>query len=82
MALFGDGEGSCAVNLSISERGAERLYYLAKYDARAVKQGRKSPIEVSVQYGGDELDDDEIEQVQHYLSAVLTDEIGIRYLRD
>jgi hypothetical protein len=82
MTLFGDSEGSCAVNLSLRNRAVERAHYLAKYDPRAVKKGKKSPVDVSVQYGGDELDDDEIEDVENYLSNMFTDEIGIQYLRD
>lgn len=82
MTLFGESDASCSINVGLGAQGIERAHYLAKYDGRAVKQGHKSPINVSVQYGGDELDDDAVEEVEGYLSSLLTDDIGIRYLRD
>lgn len=82
MALFGDSEGSCPINASIPAKGVESLHQTCKYEGRKVKHGRESPIDISVQYNGDQLDDGEVEKVENYLSALLTDEIGIRYLRD
>jgi hypothetical protein len=80
MSLFGDSEGSCAVNLSLPERAVERLHYEATYSGRRqAKQGAEASISVSVQYEGDELTDDEVATVEDYLAGLLYDEIGSRH---
>ena len=80
MSLFGDSEGSCAVNLSLPERAVERGHYEAQYSGRRqAKQGSDAPISVSVQYSGDELTDDEVATVEDWLAGMLYDEIGSRH---
>lgn len=80
MSLFGDSEGSCAVNLSLPERAVERSHYEATYAGRRqASQGAKAPVSVSVQYGGDELTDDEVQHVENWLAGLLYDEIGSRH---
>jgi len=80
MSLFGDSQGSCAVNLSLSERAIERCHYESTYSGRRqASQGASAPISVSVQYGGDELDEDDVSQVEDWLAGLLYDEIGSQY---
>lgn len=80
MGLFGDTDGSCAVNLSLPERAVERLHYQSVYSGRRqAKQGAEAPVSVSIQYGGEELDDDEVATVEDYLAGMLYDEIGSRH---
>ncbi|WP_436908454.1 hypothetical protein [Halosimplex marinum] len=80
MGLFGDSDGSCAINLSLPERAVERAHYEATYSGRRqASQGAEAPISVSVQYEGDELDDDDVAQVEDWLTGLLYDEIGSRH---
>jgi hypothetical protein len=80
MALFGDSEGSCAVNLSLPEQAVERAHYEATYSGRRqASQGAEAPISVSIQYSGEELTDDEVATVEDWLAGKLYDEIGSRY---
>lgn len=80
MSLFGDTDGDCAVNLSLPERAVERANYEAVYSGRRqAKQGAEAPIEVSVQYGGEELTDDEVATVEDWIAGMLYDEIGSRH---
>lgn len=80
MTLFGDSEGTCAVNLSLPEQAVERAHYESMYSGRRQRsQGAEAPISISVQYGGDELTDDEVALVEDWLAGMLYDEIGSRY---
>jgi hypothetical protein len=80
MSLFGDSEGSCAVNLSLPERAVERAHYEATYSGRRqATRGSEATISVSVQYGGDELTEDEVATVEDWLAGVLYDELGSQY---
>lgn len=80
MSLFGDSEGSCAVNLSLPEQAVERAHYQATYSGRRqTQQGAEAPVSVSVQYSGDELTEEEIKAVEDWLAGELYTDIGSRY---
>lgn len=69
-------EAKSTVNGSIPERAIERFHYLAKHsrDKRKAAAAEHN-VNVSVQYDGDELDDEQVELVEQHLAYMLYDPV-------
>lgn len=72
--MIGDSEEKVAVNLSLPERVIERYHYIARYhDSKSrFQEGRVGP-DVSIQYQGDELTDDDVVLVENFVAYLLWD---------
>jgi len=72
--MIGDSRDKTPVNLSIPENVVERYHYLARYhtDKSRFDGGGVGP-DVSIQYTGDELTDDEVSLVENFVAYRLWD---------
>jgi hypothetical protein len=72
--MIGNSTTKVAVNLSLSEKVVERYHYQARYheDKSRFHEGQVGP-DVSIQYDGDELTDDEVDLVEDYVAFLLWD---------
>lgn len=72
--MIGDSTAKVPVNLSLPEKVIERYHYLARYhgDKSRFHEGNVGP-DVSVQYDGDELADDDVVLVENYVAYLLWD---------
>lgn len=72
--MIGDSTQNTPVNLSLPERVIERYHYLARYhgDKSRFEAGKVGP-DVSIQYNGDELSDDDLTLVENYVAYLLWD---------
>lgn len=72
--MIGDSEQKVPMNLSVSESVVERYHYLARYhDDKSRFHGGNVGPDVSIQYDGDELTDEDVALVENYVAYLLWD---------
>jgi len=72
--MISDSDRKVPVNLSLSERVVERYHYIARYhDGKSRFQAGRVGPDVSIQYSGNELDDDDVVLVENYVAYLMWD---------